>query len=210
MDADAVVGVGVAQPRGDAGPPVPALRHVTVVAELLRHQLGHHVADGQHVQPSLLRRVGEAVARHRGRDHVEGIARVSAVGRRVRQHGDDLVHLEEGPRPSVGDDQRQWVRSLALLMDEVDLPPVHRGLEVGEAVDQRLLLSPVEVVLPVLDQLLDVVHVGAVLPPDARQFVRPAGTLQPPLQVIQHRIRNFNLERLHRHNLFSYQLIPSP
>ena len=203
MNPDAVVRVGVPQPRSDAGPPVSSLRNETVVTELFGHQLGHHVADGQHVQPPLLRRVREAVARHRGRNHVEGITRISAVGCGVRQQGDDLVHLEEGPRPTVGDDQGQGVRSLSLLVDEVDLPAVYRRLEVGEAVDQRLLLPPVEVVLPVLDQLLDVVHIGAVLPPDARQLIGPAGALQPPLQIIQHRIGDFNLEGCRWHCFFS-------
>ena len=84
MDADTVLRVRVAQPSGHAGAPVAALGHVAVVAQLFGHQLCHHVADGQHVQPPLLRRVGEAVAGHRRGHDVEGVGRVATVGRRVR------------------------------------------------------------------------------------------------------------------------------
>ena len=108
MRAEQAVRVGFAETTGDDGTPIPTLRDVARIAELL-HQLGHGVGDAVHAEPRRARRTREAVARHRGTDHVEGVARVAAVRLRIRERTQDLVELEDRARPSVGHDEGQGV-----------------------------------------------------------------------------------------------------
>jgi hypothetical protein len=49
------------------------------------------------------------------------------------------------------DNQGQWLRALAALVDKVDVPPINRGMKVGKRVDGLFLRAPVELCLPVID-----------------------------------------------------------
>ena len=98
---------------------------------------------------ALRRVIGEAIAWHGWHYHIKGISRVAAVATRIREQGDDFVHLEERSGPAVGDDQGHGVGPLAWLMDEVYPQPLDRGLVVLEGVEPLLLGSPVKAGTPV-------------------------------------------------------------
>ena len=70
-------------------------------------------------------------------------------------------------------------------MDKVQPDPVHGGPKLREAVDGRLLGSPVEAGLPPADQLLQERRAGAVLPASPVQLPWPAGAGQPRIKVVQ-------------------------
>src|SRR5437762_2176006 len=52
-------------------------------------------------------RTGEAEARDRGHDDVECVRGLAAVGRRVSERADDLVHLKETAGPAMRYDKRE-------------------------------------------------------------------------------------------------------
>ena len=99
----------------------------------------------------------------------------------------------------MGDDDGHGVGTLALLVDEVDALALDGGVEVGEGVEAGLGLAPVEAVLPVGHQFLDVVEVGAVVPLGAGDLIRPAHVVQPVAQVFEHVVGHVDGVGLYRH-----------
>jgi hypothetical protein len=79
---------------------------------------------------------------------------------------DHLVHLEDRTRPTVAHKKRDRPIAHAFRMSEVEVDVINRGRELWEDVEEPLLFAPVELVQPVVDELL---HVGEFGP------VRPAG-----------------------------------
>jgi len=148
MYSDDIFSVREAEACGDAGAPVAPLRPKPPVAEAA-HQFGPEVGDAKRMHPSLGRAVGEAIARQRGHDDIERVARVAAVARRVGEQRQDLEHLDERAGPAVGDDQRQRGRACAARVDEMDAQPADGGAKVREGVDGPLLRRPVEALVPV-------------------------------------------------------------
>ena len=130
--------------------------------------------DPIRVEAGLLRLVGEAVARERGDDDVEGVRRIAAMARRVRERADHLVHLVEAARPAVGEDQGQRCFASALDVDEVNPVSVDLSAEVREAVELTFLRTPVELVSPVARELLEVRDVCAVVPPRCLLYTSPS------------------------------------
>ncbi len=183
---------------GHARAPVAALRAEPLVAKL-PHQPHPEGGDGLGVHAALTGVVGEAVAGQRRRDDVEGVGGVAAVARGVRQWPNDLVHLEEGAGPAVGDHQRHGVGTLALDVDEVDAETVDVGLELRKLVEHPLVGAPVVDVAPVLAQLLDISEVRAVVPARSRNLVGPARLFEAALQVGQVLIGDVDGERRDRH-----------
>ena len=82
-------------------------------------------------------------------------------------------------------------------MDEVDAQPVDPRAVVGKAVEDPLLRRPVELVAPVGTEVAEVVKVGPVFPAGAFEGVREPRSLEALAQVVERRLRNPNLERLH-------------
>ena len=149
--------MGLSQFGGDPGAPVTALGRESLIAQVLGHEFGPHVADGGDIQRAFLAGVRKPVARHGRSNNVEGVDWVSAVAGRVAEQGYDLRHLEECAGPTVGYHQRHGVGTLSLLVDEMDTQAIDIGLEMWEGVDQFLLGAPIELGAPVLHQLFDVI-----------------------------------------------------
>ena len=123
---------------------------------------------------------------------------------RVGEHGYDFVHLVDGAGPAVGDDDGHRVGALALFVDEMDALPVNGGIEIGEGVEPGFGGAPVKSVPPVGYQFLDVVQVGAVVPPGAGDFVGPAHVGQPMPQVGKRVVGNADGVGLYRHSGTSF------
>ena len=83
-------------------------------------------------------------------------------------------------------DERKRLRAHSALMDEVNADTIHGGLEMSELVQSRPLFAPIVVVLPVGDELPEVVQIGAGIPFRAFDLIRPSCILEPPAQVDQH------------------------
>src|SRR5215208_6292042 len=198
MRTDDVLGVDAGQHPGDASADVATVGTVALIAEAA-HQLGPCPGDARHVPARLSHRNGEPVARQRGRDDVEGVSRVPAVGARVGERSDDAQELHNRAGVPVADDQ--WARTGLRGADvqEVDVLPVDGGGELRILVKLRLPLAPVVFLLPVLGQLLEVTQRHAAAPSDAGQLTRPAGVGQALLQILQFSLRNTHLERLQAH-----------
>jgi hypothetical protein len=65
---------------------------------------------------------------------MEGVGRAPAMRRRVGERFDDLVELDDGSGPAVGDQQREGVVLRGSLMDEMDVQAVDFGGEMVEPV----------------------------------------------------------------------------
>jgi hypothetical protein len=68
------------------------------------------VGDAQVVPADVLQGDGEAVTGDRGRDDVEGVGGIAAVGLGIGERADDLEELGDRAGPAVGEDQRERVR----------------------------------------------------------------------------------------------------
>src|SRR5439155_281741 len=69
---------------------------------------------------------------------------------------------------------RVWVGSFAALVDEMDAYAIDVGAKLRILIELRLLCSPVERVLPVVHQLLQIPYVRAIVPACSLHFVGPA------------------------------------
>jgi hypothetical protein len=84
-------------------------------------------------------------------------------------------------------------------VDEVDAEAPDLGAEVGEPVELRLLLAPIEAVSPVVRQLPQVGQVRAVVPARPRDLVGEARAIQALPQVVERIPRDTDVEGLHAH-----------
>ena len=85
------------------------------------------------------------------------------MGRRIRQRFDELQLLDDGARPTVGDDDGQGVLVLRTHVNEVDVETINLGDEVRHGVEARFDLAPVVFRRPVTCELLH-----------GRELARPA------------------------------------
>jgi hypothetical protein len=193
MQRGAVPGIERRDPCRDLGSPVASLYAVAVVAQAT-HQLDERQRDAAHVPAGGTRRFGEAVARQRGRDHVERVLGVAAVGLGVGQSWNDVEEFHDGAGPAVDDEQRKGVRSVGTRVHEVDRLVIDAGAKVLELVELRLLCSPVVLVAPVRHQVAQVADRCPVLPAGAVDLVGEAGPRQTESEVPQGRVVHANVE----------------
>ena len=109
MNADQLVGMRVAHPRGGDGAPVAALHGEALVAERLGHQFGEtirHLLDAEALLPGPERK---AIARQRRRDDGEGIRRIAAEARRIGEARNEVDELEHRARPAVHQKERHRI-----------------------------------------------------------------------------------------------------
>ena len=156
VDANEQIRVRKRQEPRDSAPNVPTRCSKTPVAEHFCHQPRPQLGGALRRHSALVRAVGEAIPWQRRHDHVEGVRGIAAMTRRIGEQWNDLVHTVERIRPAVGDDNRQRVRSLAALMDEVDAEAIDLDAKLGKVVEHRLLCPPIEVALPVVHQRLQI------------------------------------------------------
>ena len=102
--------------------PVPALRRELTMTEHVSHPLGQKLADLLDAEPFLPRSKGQGVPCQRRRHDREIVADARKT-RGVREHGQDLMELDDRTRPAVRRSQRHRVRALTLFMNEVQVDP---------------------------------------------------------------------------------------
>src|SRR5260370_885690 len=78
----------------------------------------------------------------------------------IAERPNNLVHLKEGARPAMRDQQRHGTRPLAFNMDKVQAEAVNGGLELWKTVQQAFLCAPVVGIAPVDNQLLEIAGAG--------------------------------------------------
>src|SRR5215204_3179220 len=136
-----VLGFDAGQHPGDAGTDVATVGTVALIAEAV-HQLGPCPGDPWHVPACLPHRDGEPVARQRGRDDVERVGRVAAVGDRIGERSDDAQELHYRAGVSVAYDQRERTGLGRADVQEVHVLAVDGSGELGELVELRLPQVP--------------------------------------------------------------------
>ena len=77
------------------------------------------------------------------------------------------------------------IRTSAALVNEVDSDSVHLRSKVSELIECSLVLPPVIGVLPVADEFLNVLKIGAGIPACTFYRMRPPSIPQALLQVAQ-------------------------
>ena len=187
VDADEPVRVLVTELRRDQRAPVGAVRGEALVAENVLHQLHPQICDAPLRKVGGSQRGGEPVAGQRRHYDVERVRRIAPEGCRIRQRPDHLVKVPERPGPPMRQNDRNRIRAFSTLVHEMDRDPVHLHLEVREAVDLALLRPPVVVVLPVVEELLELVTPEAVLPVVVRVVVRELRPRESLSQIREHR-----------------------
>jgi hypothetical protein len=194
VDPDHALGMGMAEARRDERAPVAALRGKALVPED-GHQVGQALDDRLQREARLTRRERQAIAGQRGRHDRERIGRITAEARRIGQARDQLEEFEHRARPAVRQQEWHGIGSFARDVQEVHVDAVQRRLVLGEGVEPRLLCAPVEVPLPVVDQLLHVPDVAAVGPRRPRRLVRETGAREALAQIGDRGIRHVQRER---------------
>src|SRR5215469_14867747 len=116
------------------------------------------------------------------------------MGRRIRQQRYERQQLDKCAGPAVHQDQRDAVAARCPLMHEVDVDTVKLGAKVMESVQRTLLRSPVERVGPISEQRSQVVQVGALLPPNARNLIGPARLVDACPQIGKYLFLNVDRE----------------
>ena len=101
---------------------------------------------------------------------------------------------------AMDEQERDRVLDVAHLMDVVHVQrtePVHFDVarEHRELVDLGLDLPPVEAILPVRGQPLDVCQGCAIVPARAVELVGEAGQVEPLVEEVDVRVRHGELER---------------
>lgn len=129
--------------------------------------------------------VGKAVARQIRHNHVKRILGPSTVRFRIGQHGNYFCETIERIRIAVRKNDRKWIRAIAALMDQVDTDVVQFCLEMSELVQRRFVFWPIINILPIINEFLQIIHVGARTPICAFDLIRPARLYQPLPQVAQ-------------------------
>src|ERR1700722_16520996 len=108
---------------------------------------------------------------HGGDHDREGVGRIAAERRRMRQQRNKLVEFIKRTRPAMRQQQGQWRGSLAWFVDEVHLNVIDRHFELLEAVEKRLLPAPIVGGAPIADEILKISQIGSQCPPGTRNLV---------------------------------------
>jgi hypothetical protein len=94
----------------------------------------------------------------------------------------------------MGQQYREGRLALTGFVNEVDVGTADRRLELVEAVEEGLLLSPVVASLPIADKVPQILQTRAETPWRARRFVGPLGIHQASAKVADLGLRNRDLE----------------
>src|SRR5439155_16356131 len=97
-------------------------------------------------------------------------------------------------------DERKSPPAPRLLMYEMDVHAVQVGAEVMDLVELALLRGPVEPVGPVREDSLQVIEVGALVPPGSGHLIGAARVQDARAQIGEDRGVNLYLERLDAHH----------
>ena len=126
---------------------------------------------------------------------MERVGRVASVRRRIGQRAEDVEELDDRSWPSVRDEQWERVRMRGASVDEVHPLAVDRGLELWPLVDAGFSRAPVELVVPVLAELLQIRQLGAVAPSRIVELRGPTGACETLPKIVEHSVGNIDSER---------------
>jgi hypothetical protein len=155
-------------------------------------------------RPGPGRRVGEREPGQRRHDDVERVGPLAAVAGRIGEQLREPQNLDEAARPVVGEDQGQGhrltLRPRSFQPDEVHLPRADvRPVVVRQGVELGLDRPPVEPIVPVVQQLLQVVGIGARCPGLGAGGIGQPGPGDTEAQVVEDTVRNLDLKRGNGH-----------
>ena|SRR5438128_8664526 len=102
----------------------------------------------------------------------------------ARRAANQLELFRDGPRPTVGDDDRQGVGMAGADVNEVDVQTIDRRHELRQRIELRFQLSPVVGSAPVASQLLDFGELYALRSIGNRFLVGPTRGDDPAAKVI--------------------------
>ena len=74
----------------------------------------------------------------------------------ISQQRNHLDHLEERARPAMCEKNGQRFRSLTALMNEMDTKTINISAKLRKLIEPCLLCSPIELILPVRHQGLEI------------------------------------------------------
>src|SRR5579871_1266802 len=111
------------------------------------------------------------------------------------------MQVPKGPGPAVSQNQRDWIRPFAGLMDKVNWNFINRDFVMRKGVDLLLVYAPVIPVNPVVHKFAEIFPVGAVGPIPVGKIHRPMRPGQAVMQVLQHLVRNCDPEGILAHVL---------
>ena len=174
VDADHPVLVRIAEPAGDRGAPVAALRAETAIAEHVMHQGGDTIRHFGNAEPLLAGAKRQAVSRQGRRHHGEGVARVAAEARGIGEARNDLEKFEHRARPAVQQKQRHRVGADAGHMQIMQVDAVERDAELRKGVERCFLRPPVKPVAPVFGEFAKISDIGAIGPGLAGRLIGKA------------------------------------
>src|ERR1700740_2445748 len=106
MDAEQLLGMGIAETRSDEGAPIAALDGETGIAQRGVHQFGEAIGDRLDAEAGLPRCEGQTVPRKRRRHDRERVLGIAAKARRVGEAWGQLQELEYRPWPPVQQQKR--------------------------------------------------------------------------------------------------------
>jgi hypothetical protein len=116
------------------------------------------------------------------------------MGRRVDQQRNQFVKAVKAVRVAMRHHKRHRARTGAPLMNEVKARTVDCRAEMVELIENALLSPPVVAGAPVGDQVSQITGVNAVAPSRGPSVRRQTGVRQTVLKIIEHVIRNGDLE----------------
>src|SRR5437588_2913378 len=96
----------------------------------------------------------------------------------IGQQRDDLHHLKEGAGPTVGENNWQWFWPLAAFMNEVDAEAIDVSAKLCKLIESCFLRLPIETMLPVCQERLEIAQVRPILPACLLNLVGPASAYQ--------------------------------
>ena len=190
VDAEQLFRMGDAEAGCGEGAPVAALRAEAPVAQHVRHQRREAIGDRLDAEAWLAGAEGQAVAGQGGRHHGEGIGRVAAEAGGVGEPRNDIEELEDRAGPAMHQQQGHRVGADAGDVQVVQVDPVQRHHELREGIEACLLGAPIEAVLPMGEQALEIVDIGPEGPWLAGCLVGQAGEGEAGLEIGDRRIRD--------------------
>jgi len=82
----------------------------------------------------------------------------------------------------MGQNDRKRTRSFSALVNEMQADIIHVGFEVSESVEGNFVLPPIVGVMPVANEVPEIVDIGAEGPICALRMRKP-GVFEPPAKV---------------------------
>jgi hypothetical protein len=168
------------------------------VAEFVSHQAVPEISDAEGEAGSG-RWTGEAEARQARHDDVERVGLVGIVRDRVGQHSNHALETDERVGEAVREDEREWVRSAASLVNEMNTHAVDVGTEVRESIQRGFPPSPIEAQPPMLDEPMKKRRAGTGAPLVGVRVRGPSCSRKTRLKIVECRLRDMDQIRFDAH-----------